>query len=806
MAGQPRGREKNITGQGKSVYKRGSGLGTGPVGNSGGYQGRPGTGGSHAPRQNGNPAGAGQSGTRASGRRSPLLVIILAAIALLGGGGAGLSSLLGGGDSTAQSVTESVGSLVSSSSLSGGMDLSALLGGISAGNTSTGWTKAANTGKLDTSVAKGARDKYVTPVGGGRDTVTLMVYMCGTDLESKSGMGTADLQEMAAATLGEKVNLLVYTGGCKQWQNSVISSSVNQIYKVEKGGLRCLETDMGSAAMTKPGNLSEYIRWCEKNYPADRYGLIFWDHGGGSLSGYGYDEKKAGSGSMTLKGIDEALRGGGVTFDFIGFDACLMATTENALMLGRYADYLIASEETEPGVGWYYTDWLTKLSANTSMSTIEIGKNICDDFVAECERKCPGQKTTLSVVDLAELEATAPAELKKFAEATSELIGADGYQTVASARSSAREFSTSKIDQVDLVSFAAKLNTPEANALSEALLGAVKYNRTGKSMTDAYGLSIFFPYQKLSNVDNAVETFDAIGMEDEYLDCIRQFAGMETAGQAAAGGTAAASPLISLLGGSYAGTGSADAISSVLSELMNGKIAGLGGSFLGKSLDPASAAAYLADHSFDASALTWVTGSTGEPVISLTAEQWALVEDLELNLFVDDGAGYIDLGLDNLYEFTDKGELLGSFDGTWLAINDQPVSYFLEDCVDDGENYAITGRVPVLLNGQRADLILVFDNENPYGYVAGARYDYRNGETETVAKSFIALNDGDTLDFLCDYYSYDGSYEDSYMLGDPMTVDGTLTISNVYLTDYTLSACYRFTDIYQQSYWTPELP
>ena len=34
---RPRGREKNVTGPGKGVHKRGSGLGTGPVGEAGGY-------------------------------------------------------------------------------------------------------------------------------------------------------------------------------------------------------------------------------------------------------------------------------------------------------------------------------------------------------------------------------------------------------------------------------------------------------------------------------------------------------------------------------------------------------------------------------------------------------------------------------------------------------------------------------------------------------------------------------------------------------------------------------------------------
>ena len=842
MANTPRGREKNVTGQGKSVYKRGEGLGTGPVGNEGGYQGRPDTG-------SGNSGGGSgrETGTRAGGRGPLLLIIIVAAVLIFGGGGAGLSGLLGGGSSgnTAQTpstgsssysgITQSGNSQYSGTTQSGNsqysgttqqsagyssqsaaqsLDLSSLLGGVSASNTSTGWSMKANTGKLDTSVASAARNKYTKIRGGGNDTVTIMVYMCGTDLESQSGMGTADLQEMASANISDKVNLLVFTGGCRRWKNNVVSSSVNQIYKVESGGLRCLEKDAGNAAMTNPSNLSAYIKWCATNYKADRNILIFWDHGGGSISGYGYDEKNTKSGSMTLKGINEALRDGGVKFDFIGFDACLMGTTETALMLSQYADYMVASEETEPGVGWYYTNWLNKLSANTSMPTIEIGKNIVDDFVDVCAQKCPGQKTTLAVVDLAELEATAPGELKDFSTATTALLKNNQYKTVSDARSSAREFSaSSRLDQVDLVSFAGKMGTKEGADLANALLGAIKYNRTSSNMTDAYGLSIYFPYKKVSVVDSAVATFDAIGMDGEYLRCIQQFASLETGGQAVAGGMDTSNPLFSLLGGSMGGSTSSSAVSndmigSLLSGLLGGNmgsVAGLTGSnsaFLGKGLDLDSATQYLTENRFDAGALVWINGSDGRPEIRMSQEQWDLVQDLELNVFVDDGAGYIDLGLDNVYEFTDDGGLLGVYDGTWLAINDQPVAYYYIDTVDDGENYTITGRVPVMINGMRADLILVFDNDHPAGYVAGARYDYRNGETDTVAKSFLELQEGDRIEFLCDYYGYDGSYQDSYYLGDSMTVNGALTISNVYLSEKT-SATYRFTDIYQQEYWSP---
>ena len=77
--------------------------------------------------------------------------------------------------------------------------------------------------------------------------------------------------------------------------------------------------------------------------------------------------------------------------------------------------------------------------------------------------------------------------------------------------------------------------------------------------------------------------------------------------------------------------------------------------------------------------------------------------------------------------------------------------------------------------------------------------------TLTVAKSLTEIQDGDTLEFLCDYYTYDGDYQDSYLLGEPMTVSGDLVLSNVDVGEGKVLMTYRFTDIYQQHYWTESL-
>ena len=772
---RPRSREKHVEGPGKTVQKRGAGLGTGPVGDRTGY----------SDRRQSTPSGSRSGGTKGGGG-AKLIAILL--VLLLGGGG-GLTALLSGqGGQQAQN--------------SGTAGWSQVPAGLGGGSVSTGWQNPANTGKLNTSRTSGAREQYTRLLGDGRDTVTIMVYMCGTDLESRSGMGTADLQEMLNARFGSSLNLLVYTGGCKGWKNNVVSSSVNQIWQVKDGKLVSLKKDLGSASMTDPNTLAEYIRWCAKNYPASRYELILWDHGGGSVSGYGYDEKFASTGSMSLAGLDTALKNAGVKFDFIGFDACLMATAETALTMSQYADYLIASEETEPGVGWYYTDWLTAFGEDTSMPTVEVGKCIVDSFVDTCAQKCRGQLTTLSVVDLAELETALPGVLSDFSKSTAKLIQDKEYQTVSHARNGAREFAqSSKIDQVDLVHLAGNLGTPEGKALTEVLLSAVKYNRTSSNMTNAYGLSIYFPYRKTSMVDQAAATYKKIGMDDSYSQCIRQFADQQTIG--AAGTHAQGSPIGALSG--VFGTGNPGGDVEGISELL-GLVLG-SGFFSDRSLDMEEAAQYVADHHLDDWELEWQDSGKGDAssVLRLTEKQRSMVHDLELNVFCFDGEGYIDLGLDNVYDFDENGALKAEYDGTWLAINGQPVAYYHMSTVDDGTNYSITGRVPVLHNGQRSELILVFDNDTPYGFVAGVQAVYKNGETDTVAKAQESLQPGDVLEFICDYYVLDGSgmqYQDSYLLGEPLTVtEEALAISNIPLEGET-KASYLITDLYNQRHWT----
>ena len=832
---RPQGRKTNVTGHSTGAYRRGSGQNTGPVGSSG----------SNPFHSSGSSSGKhGMSrATKAGGGGGLLIIIILVVFFLMrggqgGGSGAGaVESLLGGGSGAISDILGGGSGGSGLGSIIGNPSFANILGSLgsstgsaqSSGAQSGGSAALVNSSAPDTSVASAAREKYTVLRGNKQDEVTIMVYMCGTDLESRSGMATKDLTEMTRATIGSNVHLLVYTGGCSRWNNNIVSTRSNQIYQVQSGGVKCLVSNAGTGAMTDPDTLSGFISWCSEHYPANRNILILWDHGGGSVSGYGYDELNKRSGSMTLDGISAALKSAGQQFDIVGFDACLMATVETGLMLEPYADYMIASEETEPGIGWYYTDWLTKLSNNSSMPTLEIGRNIVDDFVRTCSSQCPGQSATLSVVDIAELSATAPEAMKDFSTSLTKLIKSNGYQQVSNARNSTREFARSTaIDQIDLVHFARNLGNSEGKALAEALCGAVKYNRTSSNMSNSYGLSIYFPYRQAGNVDKAVRTYKAIGMDDSYSQCIREFASMEVSGQVATGGSN--NPYGSLLGSGYSSAPSSSAdISGLLGSFLGGgdfsSIPGLSSSnssfLFGRSLSEEETADYIAATHFDPSALQW--RESGESyVIHLPEEQWALVESLALNIFVDDGKGYLDLGLDMVFDFDQNLDLMAPA-ASWVAINDHPVAYYHE-YETDGYYYGYT---PALLNGERVELQICFDPDGN-GQVTGIRTVYEDDALQELPKTLTEageqvdlentadadaetrirlLQPGDVLDFLCDCYHYDGTYENTYLLGEQLVIgsDGVRVANVPFNAGEKLFITYRFTDLYQQHYWSEPL-
>ena len=248
--------------------------------------------------------------------------------------------------------------------------------------------------------------------------------------------------------------------------------------------------------------------------------------------------------------------------------------------------------------------------------------------------------------------------------------------------------------------------------------------------------------------------------------------------------------------------------------------------FFENNIDLKKVSNYLGENQFDETNLEWKEKEDGTLYISMPEEQWELVQSIELNMFYDDGEGLIDLGSDNVFTFDDDMNLLGINDRTWLTIDGHYISYYYETMTVDGDNYLITGYSPILYNGQEADLILNFDQDHPYGYIAAIRF-IEDTETPNVGKLLSkvgsdqladfdtgeeagyvdAVKEGDKIEFLADFYDYEGNYEDQYVLGEAWIVGAEEpVIANMDVGEGRALAMYRFTDIYQKQYWTGVIP
>ena len=687
---------------------------------------------------------------------------------------------------------------------------------------------------VNTIVSKEAREKYTKILGDQKDEVNVMVYIIGTDLESGYGAATMDLNEMLHAEIQDNINIIIQTGGCKKWQNNVISNRSIERYTINSEGLLRLETNIENAPMTDEETLTSFIKYAHENYPtANRNILILWDHGGGSAAGYGYDENYPNAGSMAPDAIGRALKEANVKFDIIGFDACLMANLETAIAIEPYADYLLASEETEPGEGWYYTNWIKAIDDNTSMSSVELGKLIIDDYIEHStendsnssnnymssvlfDNLVQDRKTeaTLSIIDLGELVSNISKPLVTFSKATTEKLNSDAYQEIGKARSNTKEFSKdSYLDQVDLVDLVMKFDVEGSKELANGIKNSIKYNKTA-NISDSYGLSAYFPYSALSKVNDMVEIYDNINMDTEYSSVIKSFASIAASGQIVTNNSGSSSTSIFdiLLGNDYYNEPnySNDYIYDIFNEAYGHNnnyygyddVFGYGYDdwFDYDYLDPMSNFFGRSQNNFDTSKLK-LTKKDKQKVVELTDEQWSLIDTITLNMFIDDGEGYIDLGKDNAFEFNKYGDLIAESDGTWLSINDHVVSYILvSDTVYDSTRYKTVGKISAYLNNERVDLIINFTDIDPYGIVLGAKKVSTNG---TEIKGLIKIQDGDEIKFIANYYSYDGKFIDEYQIGDTLIVDGELELNNIYLdNNYIYTYCFK--DYYGNNMYTPK--
>ena len=337
--------------------------------------------------------------------------------------------------------------------------------------------------------------------------LTIMVYVCGSDLESEHGEASGDIREMVSSGIGNsgEVSVLLATGGASGWQGYDFSSRSVQYYRLETSGPSLLK-DAGRVSMGDAKTLSSFLSFSLSAAPAKRYIMILWDHGGGPVNGLCNDENYRDE-SLSLAELKSGLTGGlqGKTLDIIGFDCCLMNCVDLCSDLCGIADYSVVSQEVVSGTGFDYDAWMKPIAANPALSSEKIAMSIAETYVAENSRGRSATTATMTVIDSGKMPAVMQAA-NAFSASLTSLMDSNlaGVVRLRTQLTSFGEFidedASDLVDVSDMCDAFSALLPQESASLKQAAQQAVCYNCTTADIAEyAHGLSFFMPYKTVAS-------------------------------------------------------------------------------------------------------------------------------------------------------------------------------------------------------------------------------------------------------------------------------------------------------------------
>lgn len=232
---------------------------------------------------------------------------------------------------------------------------------------------------------------------------TVMVWLDGDN--NLEPFALADFNEMEYGlylagltdpSVDGKIKIIVQVDRHAGYDNSSIYTGLNwtetRRYRIKpdpnNSGLwvsERLDEGLGEVNMGDASELKNFIEYCQSFFPAEKYALILWNHGGGLMKKVSPGESAADPYNEITKNIcvdetdgDDELYTGEITdvlseehsVDFIGFDACLMGMIEVAYeyrpgVTGKFgADAICFSPANEQADGWDYVRILTRLGGS----------------------------------------------------------------------------------------------------------------------------------------------------------------------------------------------------------------------------------------------------------------------------------------------------------------------------------------------------------------------------------------------------------------------------------------------------------
>lgn len=208
---------------------------------------------------------------------------------------------------------------------------------------------------------------------------TIMSYMSGDN--SLSDQVGVDLNEMEAGMTDEtnRVNLIALADtagdGDTHLYHLEYRNNSSEMAGINASGV--VPSD-GEADMSSPSTLSDFINWSVRNYPAQRFMLVLWGHGGDIFTGIGPDKGKW----LGVEEIRNGLRWSGVHMNIIGFDACYMGSLEIYSSLSPYTDIVVSSQVEEQEEGWNYTAAVKKVVDEPYIGEEMLASFLVDSYAA----------------------------------------------------------------------------------------------------------------------------------------------------------------------------------------------------------------------------------------------------------------------------------------------------------------------------------------------------------------------------------------------------------------------------------------
>ena len=350
-----------------------------------------------------------------------------------------------------------------------------------------------------------APDASIMPLPGDPKAAakwTVMVYVnAKNNLET---YGLKDVNEMEMVGSTPEVNIVAELGRINGYATNDGDWKGSRRYLVQKDSdlnkinspvvMEILKSDMGNWQ-----NLVEFVKWSQARYPAQRYALVVWNHGSGwnksgeaDGKGISYDDE---TGSHITTGQLKQVLAATGKMDILAMDACLMQMIEVAYEVRTGADYIVASEETEPGDGYTYDTWLGPLAAKPSMTQAELSRVMVDSYTDHYQKI--GQGATQSSIRTENLY-----RLGQLMNGWTSALMASGDVTAAkNARTKAQAFYYSS--NKDINHFVKLVGEGTQNAevkakgeeLMKFLTGEVVYHNraTGSKYANASGLAAYLP-------------------------------------------------------------------------------------------------------------------------------------------------------------------------------------------------------------------------------------------------------------------------------------------------------------------------